>query len=55
MDNQVEVAGEKGPEWVVQVDGETAAVTENEPRAIRVPVAPQDDDRVVVYLDTVGG
>ena len=29
MDNQVEIAGEKGPERVVQVDGETVAVTKD--------------------------
>ena len=39
MHNEIEAAAQEGPEWAVEVDGETVAMAQDEPRAFRVPVA----------------
>ena len=55
IDNQVEFFGQERPERVVEVDSKTVSVTQYEPRALRVPVTPQDDDSAIVHLNAVGG
>ena len=54
-DDQVEIVGQQRPERIVEIDGETVAVAQNQPRAGRIPVTPQDDDRVIVHADVTGG
>ena len=53
IDNQVEVVGEEGPERVVEVDRQTVAMTQNEPRSRRVSMTPQTNDGVIVHADFI--
>ena len=55
VDKQVEIAAEERPKRIVEVDGEAVAVAQNQPGALWVSMASQNDDGVVVHLDRVNG
>lgn len=51
MDYQVEIVHEQRPEGKIQVDCETAAVTQNQSRARGITVPPQGNNSVGVRMD----
>ena len=55
VDDQIEVVCQQRPERIVEIDRQTVAVAQDQARAFRVAVTPQDDDRVIIHADITGG
>ena len=51
IDDQVEIIGQERPKRVVEINGQSVAVAQNEPRTRRVTVASQRDRGDVVHPD----
>ena len=55
VDNQVEIVDQERPERVIEIDRQPVAVAQDEPRAFRIPMTPQNDDGVIVHPGFTSG
>ena len=55
VDDQIEIVGQQRPEGIIEINRQTTAVAQHEPRPCRISMTAQRDDSAIVHANIVSG